>query len=352
MRTLPLALMLALSLGARAAAQDFDDDDLFAPPSEGSGAEVEAPTSLEPARLERGRAAMQAFFAPDLGGFVAMLAPPNGPRRRQRIEGLRDKLSAHEGLAYTVVEERAAALDGRPAFAATLRSTRTGEAYELLASFGPRGRITAFKLRLSRKLAAQSPYLDYSTRNALRLPFGGTWQVMWGGRTIAQNYHAAFANQRFAYDFNIVQGGASHRGDPHQNTSYFAFGQPVLAPAAGTVVEVVDGIADNAPPQRNTKSLTGNHVVLGLGRGEFALLGHLKDGSVRVRAGDRVAAGALLGLCGNSGNSSQPHLHFQLMRSADFATTQSLPAQFLGYRADGQAVARGEPVRGQRVAMP
>ena len=83
-------------------------------------------------------------------------------------------------------------------------------------------------------------------------------------------------------------------------------------------------------------------VVLDLGRGEFALLAHLRRGSVRVRKGQRVRAGDALGVCGNSGNSSEPHLHFHLQdRAALFGGARGLPITFAG---------RGRPVQGQFVS--
>jgi murein DD-endopeptidase MepM/ murein hydrolase activator NlpD len=90
--------------------------------------------------------------------------------------------------------------------------------------------------------------------------------------------------------------------------------------------------------------------VLDLGHGEFALLAHLRRGSVRVRTGQRVRAGTLLGLCGNSGNTSEPHLHFHVQdRAKLFGAARGLPATFVDYRADGRRIARGTPRQGEFV---
>ena len=95
----------------------------------------------------------------------------------------------------------------------------------------------------------------------------------------------------------------------------------------------------------------GNHVVLDLGHGEYALLAHMQRGSVRVRVGDRVRTGDVLGLTGNSGNSSEPHLHFHVQdRPGLFGGARGLPVSFVDYRADGRRVARGTPVQGQFIA--
>jgi murein DD-endopeptidase MepM/ murein hydrolase activator NlpD len=94
----------------------------------------------------------------------------------------------------------------------------------------------------------------------------------------------------------------------------------------------------------------GNYVVIDHQNGEYSFLAHLKQGSVAVQVGVRVEPGDLLGLCGNSGNSSEPHLHYHLQNAPGFPGGQGLPAQFQSYTADGVMVERGEPVRGQVVA--
>jgi murein DD-endopeptidase MepM/ murein hydrolase activator NlpD len=91
-------------------------------------------------------------------------------------------------------------------------------------------------------------------------------------------------------------------------------------------------------------------VILDLGGGEYALLGHLRRGSVRGKHGDRVDAGAEIGRCGNSGNTTEPHLHFHLQDSPHLGDGHGLPAFFVDYVAHGKAVKRGEPTRGQIVA--
>jgi murein DD-endopeptidase MepM/ murein hydrolase activator NlpD len=123
----------------------------------------------------------------------------------------------------------------------------------------------------------------------------------------------------------------------------------VRAPADGVVVEAVDGIRDNRPQVEveNRNAPAGNHVLLDLGNGEYALLAHLRRGSVRVREGRRVRAGDLLGRCGNSGNSSEPHLHFHLQDGPRLFAARGLPVVFRGYVADGRRIARGTPVQGQ-----
>jgi murein DD-endopeptidase MepM/ murein hydrolase activator NlpD len=97
------------------------------------------------------------------------------------------------------------------------------------------------------------------------------------------------------------------------------------------------------------RAVFGNHVVLEHGDGEFSVLAHLRHGSVAVEAGDRVRRGQRLGACGNSGRSSEPHLHYHLQDGPVPGRAAGLPAIFRGYLADGEPVGRGEPIRGQTV---
>lgn len=132
-----------------------------------------------------------------------------------------------------------------------------------------------------------------------------------------------------------------------------AFGQPVLAPADGVVVSVHtrerDHWSRNSWPALlyllvesalrellGPGRILGNHVVIDVGNGRYALLAHLRRGSVRVTAGQAVAAGEHLASCGNSGNSTEPHVHFQLMDHPNTLFAAGLPFRFTRYRIDGR----------------
>jgi hypothetical protein len=124
-------------------------------------------------------------------------------------------------------------------------------------------------------------------------------------------------SQRFAIDWMMLD--EQHRawvGDPHQLSSYLSYGQPLIAAAAGEVVEARDEFPDQPPPDNPgpppVADLPGNNVVLRVGPERYLLYAHMKPGSVRVRVGERVRRGELLGQLGNSGNSATPHVHFQV----------------------------------------
>jgi murein DD-endopeptidase MepM/ murein hydrolase activator NlpD len=211
------------------------------------------------------------------------------------------------------------------------------------------GKLAGFQLVPVMKLA-ESRFLDYQTKTDMQLPFTGEWFVFWGGRTLKQNYHAAHTDQRFALDLLIMKDGKSFKTDGKTNEDYYAFSQPVVSPGAGVVTSVENSVPDNVPGEMNPEQPTGNHVIIDHGNEEFSFLAHIKQGTVKVAAGDEVSAGQALGECGNSGNTSEAHIHYHLQTTGEYGRGEGLPIQFQNYTADGEAVERGEVVQGQRIS--
>ena len=182
-----------------------------------------------------------------------------------------------------------------------------------------------------------------------RLPLDGPVTVAWGGPASAVNYHVFLPDQRWAYDLLVTREGRSFRGAGTELRDYFAYGLPVLAPAPGVVFASRDGEPDVAigEPRWGLAGL-GNHVGLEVAPDEYLFIGHLQPGSVAVAVGDRVAAGQVLGRVGNSGNSSEPHVHLHLQDSTRVYFGEGIPFYFHHYERDGVAVARGMPEGGQR----
>jgi hypothetical protein len=150
----------------------------------------------------------------------------------------------------------------------------------------------------------------------LVLPFNGRWLVLWGGDTAELNNHHDDPVQRFALDLlGVGPDGKTHKGDGRRNDEYYAFGRAVLAPADGVVTEVIDGVRDNLPGSLNPLSALGNAVFIQHSKHEVSVLAHFKQASIKVKAGDAVRKGQVLGLCGNSGNSSEPHIHYHLQNT-------------------------------------
>jgi murein DD-endopeptidase MepM/ murein hydrolase activator NlpD len=150
----------------------------------------------------------------------------------------------------------------------------------------------------------------------LSLPFKDKWLVFWGGDTKELNHHHDVPNQRFAFDFVVAdETGKTHKGDGSANEDYFAFGREVISPGDGEVTDVINGVRDNVPGSMNPYSALGNAVIIRHRENEVSVLAHLKLDSIKVKVGDKVARGQLIGLCGNSGNSSEPHLHYHLQNT-------------------------------------
>jgi murein DD-endopeptidase MepM/ murein hydrolase activator NlpD len=155
------------------------------------------------------------------------------------------------------------------------------------------------------------------SRTPMQLPFRGEWYVFWGGDNEKVNYHAALRGQRRAADI-IIKGAddLSHKDTGRRNEHYFVYGKEILAAAPGTVVTAIDGVPDNEPGSMNPLCAVGNCLIIDQGSHEYAVYAHLKPDSLRVHRGDKVREGQVLALCGNSGNSSEPHLHFHLQDTA------------------------------------
>jgi len=192
--------------------------------------------------------------------------------------------------------------------------------------------------------------MEYINKTDLILPFHGELIVSNGGRTPDTNNHnrpASYGpqNQLFAYDFR-----ADNTGKEKRLEDYPVFGMEVIAPGAGVVVQVVDGSFDCEPGQFDRSVGIGNAVILEHENGEYSLICHFKHDSIEVKVGERVAQGQRLGLCGNTGNSSQPHIHFNLQDDTASYKANALPAQFKKIMVDGELKENYEPVRFQKVA--
>jgi murein DD-endopeptidase len=239
-----------------------------------------APPFAERARLGGGLRAVVFLWVP-LDGRT----PPAGVRHRLTMsQGTGDSLRTDvlEGAVASVIHD--------------------------LAVIGP-------PLRGEGWLTGNGPDAQTGHRRAL-IPIDGT---------------AAIA-QRFAIDYvKMDDKGRRFTGDSLKNASYYAEGVDALAVADGIVASVKDSIPENIPgPASRAVPITletvgGNFVVIDIGQGRYAFYAHLKPGSLRVRPGDRVRKGQVIGLVGNSGNSTEPHLHFHLMDGTSVLGSEGIP---------------------------
>jgi hypothetical protein len=185
----------------------------------------------------------------------------------------------------------------------------------------------------------------------LAFPAPGTWLVFWGGDDPRDNYHVVVPQQRHAYDLVIWEDGATFRGDGTKNEDYHCFGKPIEAPVDATVTSVVSELPDNEPGKMDPAHAAGNHVMLEVGPSRYLMLAHLQAGSVMLHVGDQVRRGAQVGRCGNSGNTSEPHLHVHLQDKPAFADAGALglPLHFGDVTVDGARLPVATPVRGRFV---
>ncbi len=147
--------------------------------------------------------------------------------------------------------------------------------------------------------------------------------------------------ERFAIDFvQIDPLGRLFEGPLDQLSSYAYFGDEVHSSTAGKVVGVVDNIpntpAGGFPPSITAERAGGNHVVVAFGGGHYAFYAHLQPGTVRVKVGQKVKVGQVLGLLGNSGNSNAPHLHFHVMNSPHPLASNGMPYRFSSFSVEGE----------------
>jgi hypothetical protein len=189
-----------------------------------------------------------------------------------------------------------------------------------------------------------SPPLELSQQSAIVLapPFKGDGWVNANGCCLEVGPHRFVTNplngtldpsEQFAIDWiKIDAQGKAFRTDGKKSEDWLCYGVAILAVAPGTVVEVMRDLPNEppgvAPADLNLAHIAGNHVTLDLGGGRFAMYAHLAPQSVTVHVGDHVKAGDMLGLLGNSGNTTGPHLHFQISDRPSTIDTTSLPFVF------------------------
>lgn len=131
---------------------------------------------------------------------------------------------------------------------------------------------------------------------------------------------------------------------------YEAFGEEVTVPSDGTITQVIDGAIDVMPGERDKFVIIGNSIAIDHNNGEWSVLAHLKHNSIRVKPGDKVRQGDMLGLCGNTGNTSEPHIHYHLQNNPIIFRALGLPIIFRKILVNGILRENFEPERGQKVA--
>ncbi len=253
--------------------------------------------------------------------------------QRQRAA---DEIPPHPRIEQIPLPEPARAMTLLYYFSAFASSLNPFQLVQQFAQLG--GQISASR-RYDTPLTAET----YAHQTRFTLPFRGEWLVMGGGVTPATSHSWDIITQRYAYDF-VKTADATlqrHTGDGRELAQYACYGEPIIAAADGEVVVVRDGIRDWPLPGLGLvdflcRDFRGNHIIVRHTDQEYTLYAHLIPGSIPVQVGERVERGTELGKCGNSGHSTEPHLHFHLQDTDDFFTGVGLPVRFSDITVEGE----------------
>ena len=200
--------------------------------------------------------------------------------------------------------------------------------------------------------SASLPVSSALSKTEFRFPLKGVWFVAVG--PTPHGGHRWGRMEEFAFDIaRFGEGSLSHRGNGEKFSDYYAYGAPVYAAADGKVVAIANDIAEDtamlrkpgdsdesygeraqqaqmALLQAGGSAVVGDHVVIDHGGGEYSMYAHLQPGSVRVKPGEAVKAGQPIGKLGSSGNSTEPHLHFQVCDGPEPLNCSAIPVNFVG----------------------
>lgn len=150
------------------------------------------------------------------------------------------------------------------------------------------------------------------------------------GKPLTGQFHVP---ERYAIDWVMVDENARRaRGPVQHNASYLAFGKSIIAVADGTIARTRDGMPEQTPPKSppnpSIDTAAGNYIMQAIGGGRFAFYAHLQPGSLRVKPGQQVKRGQVLAVLGNTGNSTEPHLHFHVSNTDDPLMSEGVPFVF------------------------
>src|SRR5678816_111275 len=165
------------------------------------------------------------------------------------------------------------------------------------------------------------------------VPVRGKWYVARGGVSRELSHSWNILNQRYAYDLiQVDEGGKSYMGDGSKLSDYYCYGAKIYAVANGTVTFANNKTDDYLNPLKGihwmTNDFRGNFIIIRHGSGRYSFSGHLLKNSVEVERGQAVKEGDLIGMCGSSGHSTEPHLHFHIQDKTNFYWSISVPVSF------------------------
>ncbi len=170
-------------------------------------------------------------------------------------------------------------------------------------------------------------------------PFEGKATVVNGGVSKKFSHSWEAFSQRYAYDFVILDSeGHSYNGNIRDVESYYCYGINIISPSDGEVVEVKsqynNSWIDRKKAYCHCNDIRGNYIIIKHSDNEYSALCHLMPNSIKVKTGDKVRQGEVIAKCGNTGNSSEPHLHYQLQTGKNFFTAIGVPISFTNIKSN------------------
>ena len=323
-----------------------------------------------------------------LDSVTIELRGATGPRD-QRVFGAEQLAAAAKAAAGAKAQgtfDQAAFqfCDGRLLGGASLAGGATlqpGEALLLMQNvFAYRGSRTELSVHVQGRTGqgqvgggASLPIDPATSKTQFRWPLRAKRAWLVGAGASFHNHHRWAVPEEFALDILAIGAdGRTYRGSGARNADFHAYGADVVAAADGRVASAIRGGSENPPMLRRAgesmeayygrigkqqaknvaggeKGISGDAVVIDHGNGEYSVYAHLKPGSVTVNAGDRVRAGQVIGQLGSSGNSTEPHLHFQLCDKPSSLSCAGIPPTFVDVEvlnADGpRPIQSGDLVR-------
>lgn len=171
------------------------------------------------------------------------------------------------------------------------------------------------------------------SKNQYILPFVGTWYVEYGGTKKKNSHSWDIISQRYAYDFEIRKNNLPYHHDAQKNENYYSYLQEIIAPYDGWVIDLVNDYKNTHITQDrkiicDVDDPKGNYIVLKHPNREYSTICHFEKDSFKVKLGEMVKQGEILGLVGNSGNTQGPHIHFQIQQGPNPDTDKGIPISF------------------------
>ena len=171
------------------------------------------------------------------------------------------------------------------------------------------------------------------SKNKYILPFKGIWYIEYGGTKKKNSHSWEIIGQRFAYDFEIRNNNLPYHDDQTKNENYYSYLENIYAPADGWVVEIINKypnthITEDRKIINDCPDPRGNHIIIKHDHGEYSTICHIEKNSFKVKQGEIVREGDIIGKVGNSGNTQGPHIHFQVQLGIDTDNAQGVPITF------------------------